>query len=274
MPGTASMTPLFIRVLTAMLLLAVFVPAVLWAPAWLWAILMAGVVGMAAYEWARLSHFPPLSARAYAGLLTLCAVALPAVLGRDWPTYQTALILLAIGFWLLVAPLWLLGRWHAPQPFVRAVVGVVVLVPTWAALLYLHARGPGVLLGVMAIVWIADTAAYFAGRQFGRHKLAPAISPGKTWEGVAGALVALALYAGALSLLVELPLLWLILMVSGLLYLSVLGDLFESWIKRVSGMKDSGDVLPGHGGVLDRIDALTSTLPIATGMLMWLERAA
>jgi phosphatidate cytidylyltransferase len=276
MPGTASMTPLFIRVLTAMLLLAVFVPAVLWAPAWLWAILMAGVVGMAAYEWARLSHFPPLSARAYAGLLTLCAVALPAVLGTDWPTYQTALILLAIGFWLLVAPLWLLGRWHAPLPFVRAVVGVVLLLPTWAALLYLHddARGPGVLLGVLAVVWIADTAAYFAGRQFGRHKLAPAISPGKTWEGVAGALVALALYAGALSLLVELPLLGLILMVFGLLYLSVLGDLFESWIKRVSGMKDSGDVLPGHGGVLDRIDALTSTLPIATGMLMWLERAA
>jgi phosphatidate cytidylyltransferase len=130
-----------------------------------------------------------------------------------------------------------------------------------------------VLLGVMAVVWIADTAAYFSGRHFGRHKLAPAISPGKTWEGVAGALVALALYAGAASLLAGMPLLGLLLMVSGLLYVSVLGDLFESWIKRVSGMKDSGSTLPGHGGVLDRIDALTSTLPIATGMLMWLERS-
>lgn len=268
------MTPLFRRVLTAALLLAAFVPAVLWAPAWLWAILMAGVVGMAAYEWARLSHFPPLAGRAYAGLLALCALALPYGLGTGWPDFQAALILLAVAFWLLVAPLWLLGRWHAPQPFVRAAVGVVLLVPTWAALLYLHARGPGVLLGVMAIVWIADTAAYFAGRHFGRHKLAPAISPGKTWEGVAGAFVALALYAGALSLLVGAPLLPLVVMVSGLLYVSVLGDLFESWIKRVSGMKDSGHVLPGHGGVLDRIDALTSTLPIATGMLMWLERSA
>jgi phosphatidate cytidylyltransferase len=157
------------------------------------------------------------------------------------------------------------------QPFLRAAVGVVVLLPTFAALLYLHGRGPGVLLGVMAIVWIADTAAFFAGRQFGRHKLAPAISPGKTWEGVAGAFVALALYAVALSLPSGIPLLWLLLMLSGLLYLSVLGDLFESWIKRLSGMKDSGSMLPGHGGVLDRIDALTSTLPIATGMLMWLE---
>jgi len=273
MPYTVSMTPLFRRVLTAALLLAVFVPAVLWAPAWVWAILMAGVVGMAAYEWARLSHFPPLSARVYAVLLTLSALALPHLLGADWPVFQTGLILLAIAFWLLVAPLWLLGRWHAAPAFVRAAVGAVLLLPTWAALLYLHARGPGVLLGVMAIVWIADTAAYFAGRHFGRHKLAPVISPGKTWEGVAGALVALALYVGVLSVFTQLPLLSLFIAVSGLLYLSVLGDLFESWIKRVSGMKDSGDVLPGHGGVLDRIDALTSTLPIATGMLMWLERS-
>lgn len=267
------MTPLLSRVLTAVLLLATFVPAVLWAPAWLWALLMAGVVGMAAYEWARLSHFPPLSARAYAVLLTFSAIVLPYVLAVDWPFFQTGLILLAVAFWLVIAPLWLLGRWHAEQPFVRAVVGVVVLLPTWAALLDLHARGPVALLGVMAVVWIADTAAYFAGRHFGRHKLAPAISPGKTWEGVAGAFVALALYAVALSLFAGAPLLSLWLVLAGLLYVSVLGDLFESWIKRVSGMKDSGDVLPGHGGVLDRIDALTSTLPIASGVLMWLERS-
>ena len=262
------MTPLMRRVLTAALLLAVFVPAALWAPAWIWAILMAGVVGMAAYEWARLSHFPPLAARAYAILLALGALALPYGLAADWPAFQTALILLAVVFWLLVAPFWLLGRWHAQLPFVRAVVGVVLLVPTWSALLYLHARGPGVLLGVMAIVWIADTAAYFSGRHFGRHKLAPAMSPGKTWEGVAGAFVALALYAGALSLVIGMPLLSLFVMVSGLLYLSVLGDLFESWIKRCAGVKDSGTILPGHGGVLDRIDALTATLPLVALLVL------
>ncbi|MHB0974120.1 MAG: phosphatidate cytidylyltransferase [Thiobacillus sp.] len=267
------MTPLLRRISTALLLLAVFVPAVLWAPAWLWAILMAAVVALAAHEWARLSHFPPQTARIYAALLTLSALALPYVLRADWAVFQTSLIVLAVAFWLVVAPLWLLGHWQAQHAFVRAAIGVVVLLPTWAALLYLQARGPAVLLGVMAVVWIADTAAYFSGRHFGRHKLAPAISPGKTWEGVAGAAVALALYAGALSQLADIPLQSLLLMVAGLLYLSVLGDLFESWIKRVSGMKDSGDTLPGHGGVLDRIDALTATLPIATGMLMWLERA-
>ena len=267
------MTPLLRRVLTALVLLGVFVSAVLWAPGWLWAGLMAGVAGLAAYEWARLSDFPPLSARVYAVLLALCALALPYVLAEDWPAFQTGLILLAMVFWLLIAPLWLLGRWRAQRAWVRALVGVVLLLPTWAALLYLHGRGPAVLLGVMAIVWIADTAAYFVGRRFGRRKLAPTISPGKTWEGVAGAWGALVLYASALSLWVGLPMLPLIIMVSGLLYLSVLGDLFESWIKRVSGMKDSGATLPGHGGVLDRIDALTSTLPIAMGMFVWLERA-
>ncbi|ODU50308.1 MAG: phosphatidate cytidylyltransferase [Thiobacillus sp. SCN 63-374] len=268
------MTPLRSRVLTAAALLAVFVPAVLWAPTWLWMILIAGVVGVAAHEWARLSHFPALPARLYAALLTACALALPYVLGAQWPIFQNALILLAVAFWLGVAPLWLLGRWRAEQAFLRAAVGVVLLLPTWAALLYLHARGPGVLLAVMAIVWIADSAAYFAGRRFGRHKLAPAISPGKTWEGVAGALVALALYAGVLSGTINLPLLPLFAAMAGLLYLSVLGDLFESWIKRVSGMKDSGDLLPGHGGMLDRIDALTSTLPLASGILIWLEHTA
>ncbi|MDO9221270.1 MAG: phosphatidate cytidylyltransferase [Thiobacillus sp.] len=260
--------------MTAALLLAVFVPAALWAPAWLWAVLMAGVIGAAAFEWAALSHFPAWSARLYAGLLAASALILLKISGADWPVFQTGLILLALAFWLVVAPMWLLGRWQAPQTFVRAAVGVVVLLPTWVALLYLHQRGPAVLLAVMAVVWIADTAAYFAGRQFGRHKLAPAISPGKTWEGVAGALVALAIYAVVLSQLSAMPLLSLFLMVAGLLYLSVLGDLFESWIKRVAGMKDSGTLLPGHGGVLDRIDALTSTLPIATGMLMWLEHVA
>ncbi|OYY58348.1 MAG: phosphatidate cytidylyltransferase [Hydrogenophilales bacterium 28-61-11] len=270
----ASWAPLARRVLTAALLLAVFVPAALWAPPWLWAVLMAGVIGAAAHEWASLSRFSVRAAYLYAVLMAAIALLLNTLTGTGWPLFQSGLILLALAFWLVVAPLWLLGRWHAPQPFVRAAVGVVVLLPTWVALIYMHERGPAVLLGVMAVVWIADTAAYFSGRQFGRHKLAPAISPGKTWEGVAGALAALAIYAVVLSQLTALPSLSLFFMVAGLLYLSVLGDLFESWIKRVAGMKDSGTLLPGHGGVLDRIDALTSTLPIATGMLMWLEHAA
>ena len=267
------MNPTARRVLTAVILLAIFLPAILWASAGLWQGLIAIVVALAAFEWARLSAFPLMSARLYAGLLAVIAWSLPVVLADRWPDFQIGLFALAALFWLVVAPLWMLGRWAGERPVLRAAVGAALLLPTSAALVYLHARGPGVLVGTLAIVWIADTAAYFSGRRFGRHKLAPAISPGKTWEGVAGALLALAVYAAVLNGLAGLPLVSLFIVMAGLLYLSVLGDLFESWIKRLAGMKDSGTILPGHGGVLDRVDALTSTLPIAAGILLWLEFA-
>ncbi|HQT00142.1 MAG: phosphatidate cytidylyltransferase [Hydrogenophilales bacterium 16-64-46] len=267
------MNPTMRRVLTAVVLLAIFLPAILWAPAWLWQALIAVVVVLAAFEWALLSAFPLFSARLYAAVLGMLAWGLPGMLAERWPDFQIGLFMLAAAFWLIVAPLWMLGRWPGDRPVLRAAVGCALLLPTAAALVYLHEQGPGVLLGTLAIVWIADTAAYFAGRAFGRHKLAPAISPGKTWEGVAGALLALALYAAVLNGVAGLPLVSLFLVMAGLLYLSVLGDLFESWIKRLAGMKDSGTILPGHGGVLDRVDALTSTLPVAAGILLWLEFA-
>lgn len=267
------MNPTTQRVLTAVVLLGVFLPAILWAPAAVWRALMALVIGLAAFEWGRLSAFPVMWARSYAALLAVLAWALPGALAEAWPDFLLALFVMSAVFWLVVAPGWMLGRWSGNAPFLRAAVGVALLLPTGAALGYLHARGPGILLGTLAIIWIADTAAYFAGRRFGRHKLAPVISPGKTWEGVAGALLALAGYAAVLSGFAGWPLLSLMLVMAGLLYLSILGDLFESWIKRVAGMKDSGTLLPGHGGVLDRVDALTSTLPIAAGVLLWLEHA-
>ncbi len=262
------MSGLLSRVLTAGLLLAVFVPAAVWAPSGLWGVLMAVVVGVAGFEWARLGHFTRGAARGYGVALTLAALVLT---GWDWPALQGGFVMLATAFWIVVAPLWLLRRWRVSSMALRAVLGAVLLLAIWAALMELHARGPGVLLGVAMVVWIADTAAYFAGRHFGRHKLAPAISPGKTWEGVVGALLALSLYGIGLVRFAGVPLWPLLPLLAVLLYVAVLGDLFESWIKRVSGVKDSGAVLPGHGGVLDRIDALASTLPVATGMLMWLE---
>jgi phosphatidate cytidylyltransferase len=144
----------------------------------------------------------------------------------------------------------------------------------WLALVHLQAR-PWALLLFMSIVWVADTAAYLAGRTWGRRKLAPRVSPGKSWEGVIGAAVALALYY---------VLLWFIVPADGrlfaaapgalvfaaLLALSVEGDLFESWMKRQAGVKDSGHLLPGHGGILDRIDGLTSTMPAAALALYFL----
>ena len=266
------MTPLLRRILTAAVLLAVFGAAVVWAPGGVWAVLIAGLVGLAAHEWAQMSRFPAAASTLYALLLGAVALLAPFIVDESWrQPILLALLLLALVFWIVVAPLWLLGKWRAGHAFIRAATGAIVLLPAWAALLYLHARGPMLIFGVLAVVWIADTAAYFAGRRFGKRKLAPAISPGKTWEGVIGAWCAVALYAVAVAYGAGLAPLSLILVVSGLLYFSVLGDLFESWIKRLAGMKDSGTLLPGHGGVLDRVDALTSTLPLATAMLLWLE---
>jgi phosphatidate cytidylyltransferase len=153
------------------------------------------------------------------------------------------------------------------------VVGWLVLLAAWVALVQLQARSPWLALAAMAIVWVADIAAYFSGRAFGRRKLAPAISPGKTWEGVQGALAAVAVYAVALIPLAHAAgysrdvtlfaaIVWIALALA-LALLAVGGDLFESLLKRLAGVKDSGTLLPGHGGVLDRIDALLAALPAA-----------
>lgn len=254
------------RVLTAIVLLAIFIPAVFFAPALLWALLVALVAGVAAHEWARISAFPGYLAKVYG--MGLGAIAIVIYLLPRQSEAMLILYAMAALFWVLVAPLWLAGRWRGEGFFVRALVGTLVILPTWAALVSLRENSPLLLLGVMALVWIADSAAYFAGRRFGRHKLAPEISPGKSWEGVAGAGLALVLYASAISAAVHgLRIPGALLLAAALLYFSILGDLFESWMKRLAGVKDSGTLLPGHGGVLDRIDALTSALPIAAGIL-------
>jgi len=185
-------------------------------------------------------------------------------------------------FWMFAAPFWLANGWQIRNRVVLAVVGWIILLPTWMALVQLQATSPALLLAVMAVVWIADSAAYFSGRRFGKHKLAPSISPGKTWEGVAGAFFAVAVYAfiwtGIDSRLSDFatatnlpPVLAVVLVLWLMTYFSILGDLFESWMKRQAGIKDSGNVLPGHGGILDRIDALTSSLPLVALVLLWLN---
>ena len=186
----------------------------------------------------------------------------------------TTAFMLATAFWIVAAPLWL-ARKARPSPGTCAVAGWLVVWPTWYAFVVLRDASPWLLLAIAALVWVADIAAYFAGRKFGRHKLAPAVSPGKTWEGVAGAMLGVALYGVALDYVAQAhptPLSGIfgfslgvpvIVAMLGLAALSVVGDLFESWMKRGAGLKDSSSLLPGHGGILDRIDALTSTLPVA-----------
>ena len=172
---------------------------------------------------------------------------------------------LAAVLWLAIVPAWLLLPLAGARPPAAGVTGVLVLLPFWQRSAGCSSR-PSRLLAAMGVVWIADIAAYFAGRRFGRHKLAPQISPGKTWEGVAGrssqSFCTGAQSPGCCPSISGQFCAGLVLVVM-LTAVGILGDLFESWMKRVAGLKDSGTLLPGHGGVLDRVDALTSTLPLA-----------
>jgi phosphatidate cytidylyltransferase len=268
------------RILTAAVLIPLTLAALFWLPPLGWGAVTLAIVGIAAHEWANLAG--------YAKWLRLLFVVSTVGIGVDllfalgshfapdggWPSGVTLVVCgAATVFWLAVAPAWLAAGWRVESKLVLALTGWLVLLAAWIALVQLQARSPALLLAAMAIVWIADTAAYFAGRALGRRKLAPTISPGKTWEGVYGALLATAVYtlvlllfapevihAGPLSPPALFGWVGLVLSLTGL---SVVGDLFKSLLKRQRGVKDSGRILPGHGGVIDRIDALLAVMPPA-----------
>lgn len=266
------------RVITALVLVGVLLPSLFWLPQAAWALLTAAVIGVAAWEWGALLGWPQRARRLLGAATALICVGLaqvaPAALGIGTFTpaapWVVALYTLSVIFWIFLIPLWLNRQWRLSS-LAGLLVGAVVLLPTWLALVQLRAVHPGVLLAVMALVWMADIAAYFAGRKFGRNKLAPSISPGKTQEGALGAFIGVMLYGlviGHFLLAGKVPLTaWMLALVLATA-VSIIGDLFESLLKRKAGIKDSSNILPGHGGVLDRIDSLTSTLPLAA--LAWL----
>jgi phosphatidate cytidylyltransferase len=266
------------RVITAIALVAALLAALLWLPPFGWAVLAAAVVALAAWEWAGFARVRPGRRMAYAIFTAGAGLAVAKASGlADGGVGVLALApvyCVALAFWVVAAPLWLARRPAHPPAILVLAVGWIVLLPTFLALVQLRNLGPSTLLAFMATVWIADIAAYFFGRRFGRRKLAPNVSPGKTWEGLCGALGATAVYAAAWiaffggaapAVIRDLPWspVWMIVLVEALVVLSVLGDLFESAMKRQANLKDSGSLLPGHGGVLDRIDALTPVLPAA-----------
>jgi phosphatidate cytidylyltransferase len=269
---------LLTRVLTALALLPVVLGMVFFATPGLWGIFALLIALVACWEWSRMCEMSQgaqglyLAASgaigAYVWLMSMRMVP-----GNFAAAALTAFILAAI-FWIGLAPLWL-GKRARPSPSTRAVAGWLVAWPTWFALVVLRETSPWLLLAIAALVWVADIAAYFAGKRFGKHKLAPAISPGKTWEGVVGGMAGVVVYGIILAAVAhrwETPItpyftpamgFYAIVAMVMLTALSIVGDLFESWMKRGVGLKDSSQLLPGHGGLLDRIDALTSTLPLA-----------
>lgn len=267
------------RILTALILIPLVLGALFLLPPAGWGAVSLLAIAAAAREWARLAG-PMARARLLFAAATLLIGGLLLFLPATgfgpggWPDgVVVATCGPAVAFWLVVAPPWLRSRRTTSSPLAMAVAGWVVLIGAWVAVVQLQARSPWLVLAAMAVVWIADTAAYFAGRAFGRHKLAPMISPGKTWEGVVGALIAVAIYAIALvpfaraagyprEVSAAAVVAWVALALV-LAALSVAGDLLESLLKRQAGVKDSGAVLPGHGGILDRIDALLAAMPPA-----------
>ena len=253
------------RVGTALVLFVLFLAGLFFLSSFQWALLMLAVVCMGAWEWATLIRLSPTGVRLFSVVVGLLGAGmLWSGVTRDLfaSTEPNSWLIAGITlFWAVAVPLWLKMRPRIENQLFLAGIGLLVLLPTWLAFDGLRRVSPLLLLAVMFTVWIADTAAYFAGKRFGRRKLAPAISPGKTWEGVAGAFCGVAVYGLVLCALLDLSF-WLIPGLLTLVALSVVGDLFESMLKRQAGLKDSGNLLPGHGGVLDRIDGLTSTLPL------------
>jgi phosphatidate cytidylyltransferase len=214
-----------------------------------------------------------------AGLYALfCLGIILFLLGMQNASWQFALLLLAVFFWIFVAPFILAKGMNLSLQKLRpfyVVLGLILLPATWFALVFLRELGLIFLLTTMALVWVADIGAYFVGKAFGKRKLAVQISPGKSIEGALGGLMLCYTYAFACVFFLPFESTifgaWAIrfgwvpmfLMVTVLTAFSIFGDLFESQLKRLAGVKDSSHLLPGHGGVLDRVDALIPTMPIA-----------
>lgn len=272
------------RIATASVLLAVAVGSLVWSST-AFAVVVTALLGLALTEWLQLTG----AARSVLMMVALlvCAVLLAVVFASP-NTIDTVVLplgVVAAVIWLVIAAVLVQPRAMTLRlpPIPGIVLAVVLVLAAWFALMRFLSQGVLMLLSVLSVVWIADTAAFFVGRAFGRKKLAPHISPGKTWAGVVGAILAVLIVAFTVWQFIPaariysndlfaaigpaLALLLLALLVAS----SIVGDLYESLLKRQAGVKDSGQLLPGHGGVLDRLDAMVPVLPLAV-VIQWLVR--
>ena len=276
---------LFTRVVTAVVLLAVLLPALFAASPWPFALITLVLIAAAAWEWARLQSVATVAALGPAVLLALAGL---------WTVHTGSVERTPAQWWWGATASWVVGGalalragpagWPKCPAALRLLLGLVALWIGWLALAQARAQSINFVLSALCIVWVADIAAYFAGRTLGRRKLAPTISPGKTWEGVAGGIVGVAALAWAWHAWIDprpgidgtslfshlhsrFGLVGMLLLSAALAGLSVVGDLFESLVKRAAGAKDSSRLLPGHGGVLDRVDALLPVFPLSLALL-------
>jgi phosphatidate cytidylyltransferase len=253
------------RVITGLILGGLLLAIVFLLPP-LWTVTAWGLVFLiGAWEWAGFGALRALASRA-AYTLAIAALLFAAWKWTEQRSHLLILLSLAVAWWA-AAFLWLTLAPARHKPWVALLCGLPVLVPAFVALARLQtsegiARGPLLVFFLALLVCAADVGAYFAGRRFGRHKLAPRVSPGKTWEGAAGGAVLVALVAWIGALRFDLPALALMTFGVGIATVSVIGDLTESMFKRAAALKDSGGILPGHGGMLDRLDSVTAAAPL------------
>lgn len=259
------------RIITALLLVAIFIPALFMLDNSVWAFCMLAISLLALREWGEMIKLTGLQSSLYllvAGAGGIFIIWLMNQFGFHLFFLKSLAVFFVVTlFWLFVVPIWFKSRSIVRSKLVMALLGLLLITSLWLALICAKGADPALLLVLLATIWIADSAAYFAGKNFGKHKLAPSISPGKTWEGVLGALIAVTAFGVILYFGFDfrewavLPALWIITL------LGVAGDLFESMIKRQAMIKDSGSLLPGHGGILDRVDGIIPSLPIAILMI-------
>ena len=256
------------RLLTAAVLIPLFSVVVLKSATLYFTLLIAAVVLVAAWEWGRLVRLPPA---AWTIFIAAVAVTVGLAVAGNIPAAATHVISAVAMIWWAAATVWVMrfkpAASRGGSPWRGLLAGWIVLLPAFLSLCALHqeaAFGPGYVLFLLFLIWAADSGAYFAGRRFGRRKLAPHVSPGKSWEGLVGGLSAAAVVAvggGRLLGLSGEAMMWFVPLCLIVVVVSVVGDLLESLFKRSAGVKDSGRFLPGHGGALDRIDSLTAAAP-------------
>lgn len=259
------------RVITALVIAAIVLALIFLAPAWLFAAAMLAMALVGAWEWSALAGMPGRSSRLSLLILFGFLAVSGAWLERSGALPQALLIycVLSLAWWCFSLAWIVAWRVEFKRP-VKVACGVLTLLPALAAVIAIREASPWYLLMLLLITSAADIGAYFAGRAFGRRKLAPQVSPGKTWEGVAGGLALVALVAAVESHWLPVGTGLFILLCACVALLSVVGDLSESLFKRQAGIKDSGSLFPGHGGVLDRVDSLTAAAPLFWLGMRWL----